>query len=94
MPVKKAQIVSEQDPSRLQRVAYLAFDENGRGQSFAADLNSIVSAAHRLPAEVSPPPSVWSSLRRQLEKEGIFKAGVEERRKGCVRVPVLRERSY
>ena len=93
MYVKKAQSVSEQDhPPKLQRVVPLAFDENGRRQSFVADLNSIVSAAHSLPAEVSPPPGVWSSVRLQLEKEGIFKAGVEERFEGCVRVPVLRKR--
>jgi diguanylate cyclase (GGDEF)-like protein/PAS domain S-box-containing protein len=92
MHFKKAQIVSEQDgPRRLQRVVRLAFDENGGRQSFVADLNSIVSAAHRLPAEVSPPPGVWNSLRLQLEKEGILKACVEERLEGRVRVPVLRK---
>jgi diguanylate cyclase (GGDEF)-like protein/PAS domain S-box-containing protein len=92
MHFKRAQIVSEQDgPRRHQRVVRLAFDENGGGQSFVADLNRIVSLAHRLPAEVSPPPGVWDSLRLQLEKEGIFKPGVEERLEGRVRVPVLRK---
>jgi diguanylate cyclase (GGDEF)-like protein/PAS domain S-box-containing protein len=92
MQFKKAQIVSEQDgPRRRQSVVRLAFDKNGGRRSFVADLNSIVSAAHRLPAEVSPPPGVWSSLCRQLEKEGIFKAGAEERLEGRMRVPVLRK---
>ena len=92
MHLKKAQIVCEQDgPRRSHAVVRSAFDKNGGRQSFVVDLNSIVSAAHRLPAEVSPPPGVWNSLRLQLEKEGIFKAGVGERLEGCVRVPVLRK---
>ena len=93
MQSKKAQIVPEQVvPSRLQEVVRLAFDEDGRRQSFEADLNSIVSAAHRLPAEVSPPPSVWSSLRLQLEKEGIFNACAEEKSEGRMQFPGLRKR--
>src|ERR1700751_2858363 len=85
MQFKKAQIVSEQDVVRL------TFDKNGGRRSFVTDLDGIVSAAHRLPAEISPSPGVWSSLRRQLKNEEIFKAGGEERLKGHVRVPVLRK---
>ena len=48
--------------------------ERSSHQKFTVDLNSIVSAAHRLPAEVAPPPRVWRSLCLQLEKEGIFSA--------------------
>ena len=44
---------------------------NGRGR-FAVDVRSIISAAHLLPAEVTPPKRVWRSLRAQLEKEGIL----------------------
>jgi|GEM_PF-2786551 diguanylate cyclase (GGDEF)-like protein/PAS domain S-box-containing protein len=92
MHVKKAQLISEQDgPRRLPSVVRLAVVENGGRQSFKADLRSIVSAAHRLPAEVRPPPGAWSSLRLQLEKEGILKAGVKARLEDCVRVPVLRK---
>lgn len=92
MHFKKAQIVCEQDgPRRSQAVVHSAFDKNSGRQCFVADLKSIVSAAHRLPAEVSPPPGVWNSLRLQLEKEGIFKAGVEKRLEGCARVPVQRK---
>ena len=45
-------------------------------QSIVADLTSIVSAAHKLPAEVDPPARVWASLRAQLEKEGILSCSV------------------
>jgi PAS domain S-box/diguanylate cyclase (GGDEF) domain len=90
MHFKKAQIVSKRDgPRRLQRGIGLAFD--GGGQGFVADLNSIVSLAHRLPAEVSPPPGAWNSLRLQLEKEGIFKPGVEQRLEDRVQDPVPRK---
>lgn len=92
MHFKKAQIVCEQDgPRRIQAVVRSAFDKHGGRQRFVADLNSIVSAAHRLPAEVSTPPGVWNSLRLRLEKEGILKARGEERLEGCVRVPVVRK---
>jgi hypothetical protein len=43
-------------------------------QSLVADLTAIVATAHLFPAEVEPPPRVWSSLRRQLEAEGIIKS--------------------
>jgi ribosomal protein S15P/S13E len=44
-------------------------------QSFVADLNSIVSAAHELPAEVEPPARIWISLRAQLVAEGLIHEG-------------------
>ncbi len=47
-----------------------------RCQEFVADLETIVSAASELPAEVEPPARVWVSLRAQLELEGIIKAPV------------------
>jgi hypothetical protein len=46
-------------------------------QGFVADLNSIVSAAKSLPAEVAPPDRIWISLRAQLEAEGLIKEPVE-----------------
>ena len=42
-------------------------------QNFIADLTAIVATAHLLPAEVEPPPRVWTSLRTQLEAEGIIR---------------------
>jgi hypothetical protein len=45
-------------------------------QGFVADLQAIVSAAERLPAEIEPPARVWLSLRNQLELEGIIKEPV------------------
>ena len=42
-------------------------------QEFVADLETIVSAANELPAEVEPPARVWVSLRTKLELEGIIK---------------------
>src|SRR5690242_12691201 len=45
-------------------------------REFVADLETIVSAANELPAEVEPPAHVWVSLRTQLELEGIIKTPV------------------
>ncbi len=41
-------------------------------QGFIADLNSIVSTAHELPAEVEPPARIWIALRAQLTAEGMI----------------------
>ena len=43
-------------------------------QHLVEDLTSIVATAHLLPAEVEPPARVWTSLRAQLEEEGIIKS--------------------
>jgi hypothetical protein len=45
-------------------------------QSLVEDLTAIVATAHLLPAEVDPPARVWTSLRAQLEVEGIIKRPV------------------
>jgi hypothetical protein len=59
-------------------------------QSFAADLRSIVSAAHKLPGEVAPPARVWISLRAQLEKEGILSRLMKRRLEEHTRFPMFR----
>lgn len=43
-------------------------------QSLVADLTEIVATAHLLPTEVEPPARIWTSLRTQLETEGIIKS--------------------
>jgi hypothetical protein len=48
-------------------------------QNLVEDLTSIVATAHLLPAEVEPPVRVWTSLRAQLEEEGIIKPTRAER---------------
>jgi hypothetical protein len=45
-------------------------------QGYIADLETIVSAAHELPAEVEPPSRVWVALRTQLELERVIKEPV------------------
>lgn len=42
-------------------------------QGYIADLETIVSAAQELPAELEPPSRVWVALRTQLELEGVIK---------------------
>jgi len=42
-------------------------------QDLLADLSTIVVAAKRIPAEVAPPDRIWTSLRAQLEAEGIIR---------------------
>jgi hypothetical protein len=48
-------------------------------QNLVEDLTSIVATAHLLPAEVEPPARVWTSLRAQLEEEGIIRPTRAER---------------
>ena len=48
-------------------------------QNLVEDLTAIVATAHLLPAEIDPPARVWTSLRAQLEKEGIIKLAAAER---------------
>src|ERR1700732_1812132 len=48
-------------------------------QNLVEDLTAIVATAHLLPAEVEPPARVWTSLRAQLEQEGIIKSATAER---------------
>src|SRR5215472_1659486 len=47
-------------------------------QGYIADLETIVSAAQELPAEVEPPSRLWVALRTQLELEGVIKEPVAE----------------
>lgn len=73
MQSKKTQVALERDGRPpLREAARVRFRERSRCQGFVTDLTSIVSAAHKLPAEVDPPARVWASLRAQLEKEGIL----------------------
>jgi hypothetical protein len=48
-------------------------------QNLVEDLTAIVATAHLLPAEIEPPARVWTSLRAQLEEEGIIKPAAGER---------------
>ena len=43
-------------------------------KNFIADVTAIVATAHLLPVEVEPPRRVWTSLRAQLEEEGIIRS--------------------
>jgi hypothetical protein len=49
-------------------------------RNLIADLTAIVATAHLLPAEVEPPARVWTSLRLQLEEEGIIRSGAPRSR--------------
>jgi len=62
---------------QLPKDARLHLATCGACQAFVADLNSIVSAAKSLPAEVAPPDRIWISLRARLEAEGLIKEPVE-----------------
>ena len=48
-------------------------------QNLVEDLTAIVATAHLFPSEVEPPARVWSSLRAQLEQEGIIKSAIVAR---------------
>jgi hypothetical protein len=74
----------------LQQVVPAPFGARLR-QSLAADLRSIISAAHELPAELTPPVRVWRSLRLQLEKEGILGHSVKGRLEEHTRFPMFKK---
>ena len=89
---KKAQVAPEHDGRPpLPEAAGAQVRERSRRQSFVADLSSIVSAAHELPAEVDPPARVWTSLHAQLEEEGILGRSVRGRLQKRTRFPILRK---
>ena len=77
MQRKKVQVAVEHDGRPpIPKGARAHVRERSSRPSFVADLRSIVSAAHKLPVEVDPPARVWTSLRTQLEKEGILSCSV------------------
>jgi hypothetical protein len=83
MQHKKTQIAPKHDGrAPLVGVTGVGFGERSGCESLVADLRSIVSAAHKLPAEVAPPARVWRSLRSQLEKEGILSGPVKGKLQG------------
>jgi hypothetical protein len=82
MQHKKMRITRKQNGrSPLVGVTGVRFGERSDRQCLVADLSDIVSAAHKLPAEVAPPARVWRSLRAKLENEGtlrVVKSRLEE----------------
>jgi ribosomal protein S15P/S13E len=78
MQCKELESVLEmQGLGQLSQDARLHLATCGACQGLVADLNSIVSVAKSLPAEVAPPDRIWISLRAQLEAEGLIKEPVE-----------------
>ena len=75
MQCKEVEVVIEQEgfvPVPEAARSHLAGCSSCR--NFVADLAAIVATAHLLPAEVEPPPRVWTSLRLKLEEEGIIRS--------------------
>ena len=91
MQHKKKQLAPKRhgQPAVL-KVAGTRFQERNNRQSLAAELRSIVSAAHFLPAEVAPPARVWRSLRVRLEKEGIVSRSAKGMPEEHTRFPMFR----
>ena len=85
---EKAQVALDGRPP-LREAVGAQVRERSRWQSFVADLTSIVSAAHELPAVVDPPARVWASLHAQLEREGILGRSVRGRLQKRTRFPML-----
>jgi hypothetical protein len=74
MQCKEVEVVLEQEgfvPLPAAARAHLAGCSSC--QNLIADLTAIVATAHLLPAEVEPPRRVWTSLRAQLEQEGVIR---------------------
>ena len=78
MQCKDIELVLEQEglePLPAEARAHLA--ECRECRNYIADLTSLVDAAKKLPAEITPPDRIWISLRAQLEEEGIIKTPAE-----------------
>jgi len=78
MQCKDIELVLEQEglePLPEDARAHLAECRDCR--NYIADLTSLVDAAKKLPAEITPPDRVWISLRAQLEAEGIIRTPAE-----------------
>ena len=91
MQHEKTQVAPQHDGRpALQEAVRTPFDTRSGRQSFVTDLRSIISAAHRLPAEVAPPARVWSSLRVQLGRQGILSHSVKGRLEEQTRFPMFR----
>ena len=91
MQLKKTRVVPKHHGRPpLQDAVPIPFGARSGRQHFAADLKSIVSAAHLLPAEVAPPARVWRSLRAQLEKEGFFSCSAKGRLEEHTRFPMFK----
>jgi hypothetical protein len=79
MQCKEVEVVFEQQgclPVPEAARAHLAGCNSCR--NLIADLTAVIATAHLLPAEVEPPPRVWTSLRIQLEEEGIIRSGARQ----------------
>jgi hypothetical protein len=92
MQCKKTQVAPKHTgrPPLQEAVSTYSGARTGR-QNFAADLRSIVSAAHLLHAEVAPPARVWRSLRGRLEKEGILSRSAKGRLEEQTRFPMFKK---
>jgi hypothetical protein len=91
MQHKKTQVAPNRDRySPLLQVAGARFGERSSRETVVPDLKSIVSAAHKLPAEVAPPARAWRSLRAQLEKEGILSSSMSGILEEHTRFPMFR----
>jgi len=71
---KKAQVAPKLDGPPVLEEAGAYFSEHSSRESLVSDLRSIVSAAHKLPAEVTPPARVWRSLRLAAGKGRRFQS--------------------
>ena len=90
MQHKKTQFTSKPDTrSALVGVTGGRFGKRSGRQCLVADLRSIVSAAHKLPADVAPPARVWRTLRAQLENEGILSRAVKSTLEEHTRFPMF-----
>ena len=90
MQHKKTQVALNHDRHPVLKVAGARFGERSPRENLAADLRNIVSAAHKLPAQVDPPARVWRSLRLQLEREGLLGRSEKGRLEEHTRFPMFR----
>lgn len=78
MRCEEVEIVLEQEGLEpLPEAARAHLAECRQCRNYVADLTSLIDAAGKLPNEVTAPERIWTSLRTQLEAEGIIKTPSE-----------------
>jgi hypothetical protein len=78
MQCKDLELVLEsQDLGTLSPEARQHLADCASCQGLLADFHSIIAVASTLPAEIEPPARLWTSIRAQLEAEGLIQEPVE-----------------
>lgn len=73
MPCRDVELaIAEEGLGPFSKAMRVHLAECSSCRDLVADLTAIVSTAEKFPKEIEPPARVWTSLRNQLEAEGLI----------------------